>query len=54
MSKIVGEAQSAFIKGRSILDGVVVMNEAIEDAKRSKDGRFFLKVDFAKAFDSVE
>lgn len=53
IGKLIGENQSAFIKNRFILDGVVVLNEAIEDAKFSKAKRMFFKVDFAKAFDSI-
>lgn len=54
MSKLIGEAQSAFIKGRNILDGVVVLNETVEDAKKSKKELLVFKVDFAKAYDSVD
>lgn len=53
LGKVIGESQSAFLKGRFILDGVVALNEAIEDAKKSKKKRLLFKVDFAKAFDSV-
>lgn len=53
ISKIIGSPQSAFIQGRSILDGVVVLNELVEDAKVSKSGRIFFKADFAKAYDTV-
>lgn len=34
LGKLIGTAQSAFLKGRFILNGAVVVNEAIEDAKR--------------------
>lgn len=54
MGKVVGEAQTAFIKGRNIIDGVVILNELIEKAKKSKDCRLILKVDFAKAYDSID
>lgn len=53
VGKVIGEAKSAFIKGRFILDGVVTLNEAIEDAKKSKKKRLLFKFDFAKADDSV-
>lgn len=54
MGPLVGEAQTAFLKDRNILDGVVILNEVVEDAKRRKEERLVLKVDFAKAYDSVE
>lgn len=53
VGKIIGEVQTAFIKGRHILDGVVVLNEAIEEAKKTKGRRFIFKVDFEKAYDSI-
>lgn len=43
-----------FIKGRNILDGAVVLNEAVEDARKTKKERMVFKVDFAKASDSVD
>ncbi|KAL6537873.1 hypothetical protein OROHE_012160 [Orobanche hederae] len=53
MKNIIGESQSAFVKGRNIMDGIVILNEIIEEAKQRKK-RLFFKVDFAKAYDSVE
>lgn len=35
------------------MDGVVILNEAIDEAKRRKIPRLFFKVDFSKAYDSV-
>lgn len=54
MGKIIGEAQSAFIEGRFILDRVVVLNEVVEDSKKSKERALFLKVDFDKAYNSID
>lgn len=54
MGKLIGDAQSAFIQGRNIMDGVVVLNEVIEDAKKSKVERLIVKVNFVKAYDSVD
>lgn len=51
---LISECQSEFMGGRSILDGVVVLNEAIEEVKRKKLERVFVKIDFAKAYDSVD
>lgn len=41
-------------ENRLINDGVVILNEAIDKAKRKKLARIFLKIDFVKAYDSVE
>lgn len=46
--------QRAFVGKRNILDGVVILNEAIEEAKKKKLKRIFFKIDFAKAYDSVD
>lgn len=43
-----------FIKGRYILDGVLVANETVEFLKKSKKKGLIFKVDFEKAYDSVE
>lgn len=42
-----------FIKGRLLVCGVVIMNELVGLAKKSKMSRFIFKVDFEKAYDSV-
>lgn len=44
----------AFLRERNILDGVVILNEVIEDVKKTRVKRLILKVDFAKAFSSVD
>lgn len=54
IGSVIADNQYAFIKGRQILDGIVILNEALDEAKKNKISRVFIKVDFAKAFDSVE
>nr|KYP44156.1 hypothetical protein KK1_034378 [Cajanus cajan] len=44
---------SGFIKGRQILDSILVANEAVEEVKRKKSKCIMFKVDFEKAYDSV-
>nr|GEX73090.1 RNA-directed DNA polymerase, eukaryota, reverse transcriptase zinc-binding domain protein [Tanacetum cinerariifolium] len=50
---IVSQEQSAFIKGRQIMDGPLILNEVISWCKARKDQILLFKVDFQKAFDSV-
>ncbi|GJY05409.1 RNA-directed DNA polymerase, eukaryota [Tanacetum coccineum] len=50
---IVGEVQMAFIKGCQIIDGPLMVDEIISWAKRKKKKLMFLKVDFEKAFDTL-
>ncbi|MCH82218.1 LINE-1 reverse transcriptase like, partial [Trifolium medium] len=58
LAKVVGDlipkTQSAFLKGRQLVDGVVVVNEVIDFAKRARKECLILKVDFEKAYDSVD
>jgi len=53
INSVVEESQSAILKGRGILDSVIMANEAIEDLKRGGRSDLCLKVDFEKAYDSV-
>jgi len=54
MSSVISETQSTFIHGRQILDGILIANEIVEDAKRLKKDFLLFKVDFGKAFDSID
>jgi hypothetical protein len=46
--------QTAFLKGRQLVEEVVVVNEVIDYAKKTGKECFILKVDFEKAYDSVD
>ena len=51
---VISDAQSAFIKGRQILDGILVANEIVDDARKRQKELLLFKVDFEKAYDSVD
>ncbi|KAJ9555354.1 hypothetical protein OSB04_009968 [Centaurea solstitialis] len=53
MGSIISDVQSAFLKGRSILDGVLIANETVNYIKGLKRKALIFKVDFEKAYDSV-
>lgn len=57
LSKVIGEVisrnQSAFLGDRNILDGVVVANEVVDEARKERKQNFMFKIDFEKAYDSV-
>ncbi|GJT29755.1 putative RNA-directed DNA polymerase, eukaryota, reverse transcriptase zinc-binding domain protein [Tanacetum coccineum] len=53
IDKIVSHEQSAFIAGRPILDGPLMLSEMIDWYKNRKKKMLIFKVDFEKAFDSV-
>jgi hypothetical protein len=44
--RITKPSQSAFLPGRYILDGVVVLHETIHELKRRKQKGVILKLDF--------
>ncbi|XP_071699666.1 uncharacterized protein [Rutidosis leptorrhynchoides] len=45
---------SAYLKGRSILESILIANEVVADVKKSSSKCFLFKSDFEKAFDSVK
>jgi hypothetical protein len=51
--KIISESQTAFIKGRTILEGVVILHEVIHELKRSRSKGVMFKIDFENAYDKV-
>ncbi|MCI03330.1 LINE-1 reverse transcriptase like, partial [Trifolium medium] len=53
LGKVISKFQSAFLPNRQILDGVLVVNELIDLAKRRKDNCLLFKVDFERAYDTV-
>ena len=54
IGSVVSDSQSAFVKGRQILDGILVANEIVDEAHRCKKELILFKVDFEKAYDSVD
>ncbi|GKV25193.1 hypothetical protein SLEP1_g34663 [Rubroshorea leprosula] len=53
LPKVIGEQQMAFIRGRQLVGGVVIVNEVIEEVKIKKKKSFLFKVDFEKVYDKV-
>lgn len=54
MSSVISETQSTFIHGKQILDVILIANEIVKDVKSLKKDLLLFKVDFEKAFDSVD
>jgi exonuclease III len=51
--KVISPSQSAFIPGRNIMEGVVMLHETIHELHRKKMNGVILKLDFEKAYDKV-
>ncbi|GKV29990.1 hypothetical protein SLEP1_g38860 [Rubroshorea leprosula] len=53
LPKLISGTQSAFLGGRQITDGILILNEVVEEIKRKKISSFIFKADFEKAYDSL-
>jgi hypothetical protein len=51
--EVIGVNQTGFIKGRNILEGVLILHEVVDELKRSKGKGLIMKIDFEKAYDKV-
>jgi len=54
IGSVISDSQSAFVKGRQILDGILVANEVVDEARKCKKELILFKVDFEKAYDSID
>jgi hypothetical protein len=51
--KLIHPNQTAFMKGRSIMSGIMILHEVIHETKRRKQIGVVLKLDFEKAYDKI-
>jgi hypothetical protein len=51
---VVRPSQTAFMRGRNILDGVVSLHEIVHELHSKKLNGVILKLDFEKAYDKVK
>ncbi|KAK3199765.1 hypothetical protein Dsin_023180 [Dipteronia sinensis] len=54
MDSVIGPSQMAFVKGRQIMDSFVISKEIIHSWKKTGKRGLLVKLDFEKAFDSVD
>jgi hypothetical protein len=54
INKVISETQSAFIKGKQNLDGIVIAYDVVDGAKKLNKELILFKVDFEKAYGYVE
>ncbi|KAJ9543996.1 LOW QUALITY PROTEIN: hypothetical protein OSB04_023703 [Centaurea solstitialis] len=50
---VISPVQTAFIQGRQIMDGPLIVNKVVSWAKKAQKNLVLFKVDFEKAFDNV-
>ncbi|XP_021991187.1 uncharacterized protein LOC110887939 [Helianthus annuus] len=53
IASVISENQSAFLKGKFILDGPLIISETVNWLKKKKKKAFLFKLDFEKAYDNV-
>jgi hypothetical protein len=51
---VISESHIMFVKDGQILDGILIANEAMDEACKTKKELLLFKVDFEKAYDSVD
>ena len=54
LPNLIGDSQTAFVSSRQILDGALIANEVVHWLKVKKKQGMLLKLDFQKAFDTID
>jgi hypothetical protein len=52
--RLIHTNQTAFMKGRNIMSGIIVLHEVLHETKRKNQIGIILKLDFEKAYDKVK
>jgi hypothetical protein len=52
--KIIRSTQTAFLPGRNIMEGTIILHETIHELNSKKQDGIILKIDFEKAYDKIK
>ena len=50
---LISPTQTMFLRGRNILEGVVILHEMVHELHRKNQSGIIFKIDFEKAYDKV-
>jgi hypothetical protein len=53
LEKVISKTESAFIKGRQILDPILIVNQSLDSRRRSEEPCILCKMNVEKAYDHV-
>ncbi|PNX78659.1 cysteine-rich receptor-like protein kinase, partial [Trifolium pratense] len=54
IDSVISESPTTFVNDRKILDGILIANEVVDEARKSMKDLMLFKVDFEKAYDSMD
>ena len=52
--KVIKPSQTAFLPGRNIMEGAIILHETLHELHRKKQDGIIFKIDFEKAYDKVK
>jgi hypothetical protein len=52
--KVINPTQTAFLPGRNIMEGVVILHKTLHEMHQKKQNGVIFKIDFEKTYDKVK
>lgn len=54
IGSVISKNQLVFVEGTQILDGTLVANKVVDEARKRKNELILFKIDFEKSYDSLQ